>query len=54
MFPGCPEHCKAEGPFSKYSRNIACRQGTILPFFQEFLSERSFDLKRLTAYYPLI
>ena len=27
MFPGCPEHCNAEGTLCKYSRNIACRLG---------------------------
>ena len=27
MFPGCPEHCNAEGTLSEYSRNIACRLG---------------------------
>ena len=25
MFPGCPEHCNAEGTHGEYSRNIACR-----------------------------
>ena len=24
MFPGCPEHCKAEGKLTQYSWNIAC------------------------------
>ena len=27
MFPGCPEHCNAEGTHSKYSRNIVYRLG---------------------------
>ena len=29
MFPGCPEHCNAEGTHSEYSQNIACRLGSI-------------------------
>ena len=28
MFPGCPEHCNAEGTLSDYSWNIACLLGT--------------------------
>ena len=28
MFPGCPEHCKAEGKLTQYSWNIACLLGT--------------------------
>ena len=27
MFPGCSEHCNAEGTLCKYSRNIACQLG---------------------------
>ena len=27
MFPGCPEHCNAEGTLSEYSRNTAWRLG---------------------------
>ena len=27
MFPGCPEHCNAEGTHNEYSENIACRLG---------------------------
>ena len=29
MFPGCLEHCNAEVTLSEYSRNIACRLGSI-------------------------
>ena len=28
MFPGCPEHCNAEGTLNEYSWNIACRLGS--------------------------
>ena len=29
MFPGCYEHCNAKRTLSEYSRNIACRLGSI-------------------------
>ena len=35
MFPGCPDHCNAEGALSEYSRNIAYGLGSI--FIQEQL-----------------
>ena len=27
IFPGCPEHCNAEGTLSKYLRNTSCQLG---------------------------
>ena len=37
MFPGCPEHCNAEGTHSECSRNIACRLDCFL-FYYEILN----------------
>ena len=39
MFPGCPEHCNAEGALDEYSWNIACWLGNKTLSVEEYLNK---------------